>query len=94
MEAVVALRNQTHSQGPEMARAARSHLSRPKARNSWCGLLRGIGRESKMTPAGLEPAIPGSVGRCLIHWATGPDAPCSICRVRGDCGTHACARAL
>ena len=24
-----------------------------------------------MTPAGLEPAIPGSVGRCLIHWATG-----------------------
>ena len=31
-------------------------------------------RESalRMTPAGLEPAIPGSVGRCLIHWATGP----------------------
>jgi hypothetical protein len=28
--------------------------------------------EKKMTPAGLEPAIPGSVGRCLIHWATGP----------------------
>ena len=27
---------------------------------------------SDMTPAGLEPAIPGSVGRCLIHWATGP----------------------
>ena len=26
----------------------------------------------RMTPAGLEPAIPGSVGRCLIHWATGP----------------------
>ena len=25
-----------------------------------------------MTPAGLEPAIPGSVGRCLIHLATGP----------------------
>ena len=22
--------------------------------------------------AGLEPAIPGSVSRCLIHWATGP----------------------
>ena len=21
---------------------------------------------------GLEPTIPGSVGRCLIHWATGP----------------------
>ena len=29
-----------------------------------------------MTPAGLEPAIPGSVGRCLIHWATGPVGPC------------------
>ena len=27
-----------------------------------------------MTPAGLEPATPGSVGRCLIHWATGPYA--------------------
>ena len=27
-----------------------------------------------MTPAGLEGAIPGSVGRCLIHWATGPPA--------------------
>ena len=26
----------------------------------------------KMNPAGLEPAIPGPVGRCLIHWATGP----------------------
>ena len=26
-----------------------------------------------VTPAGLEPAIPGFVGRCLIiHWATGP----------------------
>ena len=28
--------------------------------------------QPRMTPAGLEPAIPGSVGRCLIHWATGP----------------------
>ena len=28
----------------------------------------------EMTPAGLEPAIPGSAGRCLIHWATGPSA--------------------
>ena len=28
--------------------------------------------QRKVTPAGLEPAIPGSVGRCLIHWATGP----------------------
>ena len=31
-------------------------------------------RAKCMTPAGLEPAIPGSVGRCLIHWATGPCA--------------------
>ena len=30
-----------------------------------------------MTPAGLEPAIPGSVGRCLIHWATGPIKKCN-----------------
>ena len=28
--------------------------------------------KKKMISAGLEPAIPGSVGRCLIHWATGP----------------------
>ena len=28
--------------------------------------------QHQMNPAGLEPAIPGSVGRCLIHWATGP----------------------
>ena len=34
--------------------------------------LRAAGMASVMTPAGLEPAIPGSVGRCLIHWATGP----------------------
>ena len=25
---------------------------------------------------GLEPTIPGSVGRCLIHWATGPSGKC------------------
>lgn len=25
-----------------------------------------------VTPAGLEPATPGCVGRCLIHLATGP----------------------
>ena len=30
--------------------------------------------ELQMTPAGLEYAIPGSVGRCLIRWAAGPDA--------------------
>ena len=29
-------------------------------------------KKAKMTSAGLEPAIPGSVGRCLIHWATRP----------------------
>ena len=28
--------------------------------------------QGEMNPAGLEPAIPGSVGRCIIHWATGP----------------------
>ena len=28
--------------------------------------------KSKMISAGLEPAIPGSVGGCLIHWATRP----------------------
>jgi hypothetical protein len=26
----------------------------------------------QMTPGGLEPAIPGSVGRCLIRQSTGP----------------------
>jgi hypothetical protein len=26
------------------------------------------------TPAGLEHSTPGSAGRCLIHWATGPAA--------------------
>ena len=31
-----------------------------------------IAPRDAMIPAGLEPAIPGSVGRCLIHWATGP----------------------
>ena len=35
-------------------------------------LFRKFDRRWMMTPAGLEPAIPGSVGRCLIHWATGP----------------------
>ncbi len=33
---------------------------------------RGTEPPEVMTPAGLEPAIPGSVGQCLIHWATGP----------------------
>ena len=26
---------------------------------------------------GLEPAVPGSVGRCLNHWATGPYRTCA-----------------
>ena len=50
--------------------------------------------ESQMTPAGLEPAIPGSVGRCLIHWATGPvvlhniEECCDFCllQVQGPTG--------
>ena len=29
-----------------------------------------------VTPVGLEPTTPGSVGRCLIHWATGPVDTC------------------
>ena len=37
-------------------------------------LTHALATQRKMTPAGLEPAIPGSVGRCLIHWATGPAA--------------------
>ena len=28
--------------------------------------------QGKLILVGLEPTIPGSVGRCLIHWATGP----------------------
>ena len=30
------------------------------------------GQSAKVILVGLEPTIPGSVGRCLIHWATGP----------------------
>ena len=29
---------------------------------------------NQMTPVRLEPTIPGSVGRCLLHWATGPSS--------------------
>ena len=32
------------------------------------------GNPSCATPPGLEPGIPWFVVRCLIHWATGPDA--------------------
>ena len=35
-----------------------------------------------MTPAGLEPAIPGSVGQCLIHWATRPAHACRTAAAR------------
>ena len=31
-----------------------------------------MGQSVKVILVGLEPTIPGSVGRCLIHWATGP----------------------
>lgn len=33
-----------------------------------------VSTHNQMTPVGLEPTIPGSVGRCLIHWATGPSS--------------------
>lgn len=29
-----------------------------------------IKKNEDQPPAGLEPAIPGLGGRCLIHWAT------------------------
>ena len=66
----------------------RPSLSCPRGPPFWkrvahaCGYLSAAGKGVcylwvvKMTPAGLEPAIPGSVGRCLIHWATGPDVRC------------------
>ena len=33
-----------------------------------------LSTHNQMTPVGLEPTIPGSVGRCHIHWATGPSS--------------------
>lgn len=33
-----------------------------------------LSTHNQMTPVGLEPTIPGSVGQCLIHWATGPSS--------------------
>ena len=50
----------------------RCNSNRQPGVNSYCDHYHYYMR-NKMTPAGLEPAIPGSVGRCLIHWATGPD---------------------
>ena len=41
---------------------------------------------SDMTPAGLEPAVPGSVGRCLIHWATGPMITLKLDLTSQPCG--------
>ena len=32
-------------------------------------------------PAGLEPAIPGLGGRCLIHWATEAMYPSALCPI-------------
>ena len=37
--------------------------------------------KGEMIPAGLEPAIPGSVGRCLIHWAMVPVVRDMVCMV-------------
>ena len=50
-----------------------SNLQFPAQRERW---------NMGMTPAGLEPAIPGSVGRCLTHWATGPADLCCIIIVK------------
>ena len=56
-------------------------LCRHPLRNAWSGCVilcqaapvgKLLWHNTAMTPAGLEPAIPSSVGRCLIHWATGP----------------------
>ena len=57
---------------------------------SFRGLCAGGDRSIKMTPAGLEPAIPGSVGRCLIHWATGPRARAAAmsAQLPLTCATH------
>ena len=46
----------------------------------------------QMTLAGLEPAIPGSVGRCLIHWATGPCALFAPGPQRPHCGEKSAAQ--
>ena len=48
------------------AKLAKTHAARMGAQAN------AINTQANMTPAGLESAIPGSVGRCLIHWATGP----------------------
>ena len=47
------------------------HIGRCDSALKGNGLETTVSQEC-MTPVGLEPIIPGSVGRCLIHWATGP----------------------
>ena len=58
-------RKREHGIGEEKIACRSNNLRRSTACNA---------DVDNMTPAGLEPAIPGSVGRCLIHWATGPAA--------------------
>ena len=54
-----------------------------------------LARNREMTPAGLEPAMPGSIGRCLIHWATGPITACFNPLTFGfSCKSHASALVL
>ena len=64
--------------GSKLKRSALS--AGDERRNS--GARAEIVEKRTMTPAGLEPAIPGSVGRCLIHWATGPDGSRQLFAVR------------
>ena len=48
-------------------------------------------RQAQMTSAGLESAIPGSIGRCLIHWATRPifaSISTRTIRCERSCGFH------
>ena len=49
-------------------------------------------RSAVGTPAGLEPAIPDSVGRCLIRWATGPLRRDRSNIATGGGAQHACQR--
>ena len=58
-------RKREHGIGEEKIACRSNNLRRSTARNA---------DVENMTPAGLKPTIPGSVGRCLIHWATGPAA--------------------
>ena len=44
-----------------------------------------VTERAKMIPVGLEPTIPGSVGRCLVHWATGPIAGTALLHMPRGC---------